>query len=40
MLLQQRIRNEDMASRWRGDGMDDDLAATAERKGAPIVVGS
>ena len=40
VLLQQRIRNEDMASRWRGDGVEDDFAAEAERRGAPVVVGT
>jgi NADH:ubiquinone oxidoreductase subunit B-like Fe-S oxidoreductase len=41
VLLQQRIKNEDMAARWRGDGyvaMNSDAAAIAERKGKPVVV--
>ena len=41
VLLQQRIKNEDMAARWRGDGyvaMNRDAAAVAERKGEPVVV--
>ena len=43
VLLQQRIKNEDMGARWRGEGtksMDaiSDGAELAERKGETVVV--
>ena len=39
VLLQQRIRNEDMGARWRGEGtVSMDASAEAERRGAPVVV--
>jgi NADH-quinone oxidoreductase subunit B len=39
VLLQQRIKNEDMAARWRGEGtVSLAAAAEAERKGEPVVV--
>jgi len=46
VLLQQRIKNEDMGARWRGEGtVSIDAAnssvsasAEAERRGEPIVV--
>ena len=47
MLLQQRIKNEDMGARWRGEGtvsIDATLnssvnaSAEAERRGEPVVV--
>ena len=43
VLLQQRIKNEDMSARWRGEGtksMDASLIASAdaERRGEPVVV--
>jgi NADH-quinone oxidoreductase subunit B len=39
VLLQQRIRNEDMGARWRGEGtVSMDAPAEAERRGAPVVV--
>ncbi len=42
VLLQQRIKNEDMGARWRGEGtvsMDahSDASAEAERRGEPVV---
>ena len=45
VLLQQRIKNEDMGARWRGEGtksMDavSDGAELAERKGQTVVVGN
>jgi NADH-quinone oxidoreductase subunit B len=43
VLLQQRIKNEDMGARWRGEGYQamsssNDAAQQAERKGEPVVV--
>jgi NADH-quinone oxidoreductase subunit B len=43
VLLQQRIKNEDMGARWRGEGyvamsQGADAAQQAERKGEPVVV--
>ena len=39
VLLQQRIRNEDMGSKWRGEGTVSLAAsAEAERRGEPVVV--
>jgi NADH-quinone oxidoreductase subunit B len=43
VLLQQRIKNEDMGARWRGEGYqamssNNDAAQQAERKGEPVVV--
>lgn len=41
VLLQQRIKNEDMGARWRGEGTRSlDASAAAERKGKPVVVGT
>jgi NADH-quinone oxidoreductase subunit B len=37
VLLQQRIKNEDMGARWRGEGHKNIATVAAER--APIVVG-
>jgi hypothetical protein len=40
VLLQQRIKNEDMGARWRGEGfrpMNID-GESAERGGVPVVV--
>jgi hypothetical protein len=37
VLLQQRIKNEDMGARWRGEGTRSMAAVRAERE--PIVVG-
>ena len=39
VLLQQRIKNEDMGARWRGEGTKSiDSSAEAERRGEPVVV--
>jgi NADH-quinone oxidoreductase subunit B len=39
VLLQQRIKNEDMGARWRGEGTKSiDASAEAERRGEPVVV--
>ncbi|KGA11718.1 MAG: NADH-quinone oxidoreductase subunit B [actinobacterium acAcidi] len=40
VLLQQRIKNEDMGARWRGEGMKSMYVdgATAEKGGIPVVV--
>jgi len=39
VLLQQRIKNEDMGARWRGEGtVSMDASAEAERRGEPVVV--
>ena len=39
VLLQQRIKNEDMGARWRGEGtVSIDASAEAERRGEPVVV--
>ncbi|NBR92857.1 MAG: hypothetical protein EBT46_05130 [Actinobacteria bacterium] len=41
VLLQERIKNEDMGARWRGEGTRSlDASAAAERKGKPVVVGN
>jgi NADH-quinone oxidoreductase subunit B len=37
VLLQQRIKNEDMGARWRGEGTKP--LVTEPRKGEPVVVG-
>ena len=37
VMLQQRIKNEDMGARWRGEGTKSMNAVPASRK--PIVVG-
>jgi len=46
-LLQQRIKNEDMGARWRGEGTVSidatsnssvNASAEAERRGEPVVV--
>jgi hypothetical protein len=47
VLLQQRIKNEDMGARWRGEGTVSidaasnssvNASAEAERRGEPVVV--
>ena len=39
VLLQERIKNEDMGARWRGEGtVSMDVSAEAERRGEPVVV--
>ena len=39
VLLQQRIKNEDMGARWRGEGTKSmDAAQVAETKGQTVVV--
>jgi NADH:ubiquinone oxidoreductase subunit B-like Fe-S oxidoreductase len=39
VLLQQRIKNEDMGARWRGEGtVSMNASDEAERQGKPVVV--